>query len=450
MKNHLFLLIFFYVSCSLFAAQEQEGAERQEKIIYRIIIDSDINTTSRIFLSNGLKEADALEADAVLIRLNTYGGAFVDADSMRTAILYNKIPVHVFIDNNAASAGALISIACEKIFMRSGASIGAATVVDGASGEQAPDKYQSYMRSLMRSTAETRGRDPLIAEAMVDNHIYIPNIVDSGKTLTFTAQEALRFGFCDGIADTQHEVITQFLGFENYKIIEYKPTFLDRLKGFLMSPGFQAILIMIIIAGIYFELQSPGIGFPSIAAITAAILYFTPLYIDGLVQHWELIVFILGIVLVFLELFVLPGFGILGISGIVFICMGLVFALINNDFFSFENVEVPDVSRSVLTVLSGLFLSIISIFWLSSRIGEKGLFKKIALTTDLESSESVNANDFNLIGQEGKAMTDLRPSGKVFINNEVYDAISIGSFIEKDSNVRVIKFENMQIYVETV
>jgi membrane-bound serine protease (ClpP class) len=448
MKSYLFTLVFFYfLSFSLFA---QEDTIRQEKIIYRINIDSDINTTSRIFLRNGLKEADVFEADAVLIRLNTYGGAFVDADSMRTAILYNKIPVHVFIDNNAASAGALISIACEKIFMRPGASIGAATVVDGTSGEQAPDKYQSYMRSLMRSTAETRGRDPLIAEAMVDNHIHIPNVVDSGKTLTFTAQEALKFGFCDGIADTQHEVISKFLGFENYKIVEYKPTFLDKLKGFLMSPAFQAILIMIIIAGIYFELQSPGIGFPSIVAITAAILYFTPLYIDGFVQHWELIVFILGIILVFVELFVFPGFGIAGISGITFIALGLIFALINNDFFNFENVEVSDVSRSVLTVLSGLLFSFISILWLSSRIGEKGLFRKIALTADLENSESVNLNDFNLIGQEGKAMTDLRPSGKVFINNEVYDAVSNGFFIEKDTLVKVVKFENMQIYVETV
>jgi len=444
MKNRLLTIIAFLLfSFKLFAQEE-------EKIIYIININSEINTTSRIYLNNGLKEADELNADAVLIHLNTYGGTVVDADSMRTAILYNEIPVHVFIDNNAASAGALISIACQEIYMRPGASIGAATVVDGHGGEQAPDKYQSYMRSMMRSTAETRGRDPLIAEAMVDNRVHIPNLVDSGKTLTFTAQEALKFNFCNGIANSREEVITKYLGYDNYKIEEYKPSFYDKLKGFLTNPAFQAILIMIIVAGIYFELQSPGMGFPSLAAIVSAILYFTPLYIDGLAQNWELVVFILGLILVVLEIFVIPGFGIAGISGIIFVGMGLTFALINNDLFSFEQVEIPDISRSVLTVLSGMLLSFISILWLSSRIGENGLFKKVALTADLESSESVNVNDFSLIGQEGKTMTDLRPSGKVFINNEVYDAISNGSFIEKDTNVRVIKFENMQIYVEMI
>lgn len=434
-----------------------------EPLIYKINIDSEINTTSRIFLSNGLKEAGQLNATAVLLRLNTYGGALTDADSMRTALLYNDIPVYVFIDNNAASAGALISIACNKIFMRPGASIGAATVVEGVNGEQAPDKYQSYMRSIIRATAEAHGRDtiiegkdttyrwirnPLIAEAMVDDRIYIPNVVDSGKVLTLTAQEALRWGFCDGIVDSEKELITEYLGYKTYELKEYQPSFYDRLKGFLTNPGFQAFLIMIIIAGIYFELQTPGFGFPSIAALTAAVLYFTPLYMDGLVQYWEILVFCIGIILVLLELFVIPGFGIAGIGGIILIGMGLIFALVNNDYFTFREVELPDLSRSVLTVLSGMLLSFFGILWLSSRIGEKGMFRKVALTTDLENSKSIDTHTHPLVGQQGKAMTGLRPSGKVMIQNEIYDAISIHSFIESGADVRVVKSENMQIYVE--
>jgi membrane-bound serine protease (ClpP class) len=467
MKHYLLIFAFLnFISFNLSSQQEnRELKNEKQKVVYKININSEINTTSHIYLINGLEEADALNADAVLIHLNTYGGALVDADSMRTAILYNKIPVSVFIDNNAASAGALISIACQKIYMRPGASIGAATVVNGGTGEQAPDKYQSYMRSIIRATAEAHGkdtiitgrdtvfkwiRDPRIAEAMVDDRIFIPNIIDSGKTLTLTAEEAFRIGFCDGIANTEHEVITTFLGYDTYKIVEYRPSFYDKLKGFLTNPGFQAILIMIIVAGIYFELQSPGIGFPSIAAVTAAVLYFTPLYLDGLAQNWELIVFFLGIILVFLEIFVVPGFGITGISGIVFIGTGLTFALLDNDYFSFKNVEMPDISRSVLTVLSGMLLSMVIILWLSSRIGQKGLFRKIALLTDLESSESIDLNDFKLVGQKGKAMTALRPSGKVIINNEVYDAVSNHNFIESGSDIKVIKFENMQLYVERI
>ena len=453
----IFLLLF---SNTLFA---QEKAEKKEVVIYRININSEINPTSHIYLINGLKEANAMNADAILLHLNTYGGALVDADSMRSAILYNPIPVYVFIDNNAASAGALIAIASKEIYMREGASIGAATVVDGASGEPMTDKYQSYMRSIIRATAEAHGkkaiingndtvyewiRDPKIAEAMVDERIYIPNVVDSGKVLTLTAQEAVKLGFCDGIAENVNEVITQYMGYKDYKLAEYRPTLLDNLKGFLMNPAFQAVLIMIIIAGIYFELQTPGVGFPTFAAVGAAILYFTPLYLDGLVQNWEIIVFIIGIVFVFLEIFVFPGFGISGILGILCIGVGLVFALLNNNYFSFKEVQMPDISRAFLTVLSGLVLGFIIIFWLSTRIGEKGMFRKVALITDLENAGSVDPEIHGLIGKTGTAMTVLRPSGKIMIDNEMYDAVSNQGFIETGRNVKVVRFENMQLYVE--
>ncbi|GHT58371.1 hypothetical protein AGMMS50239_02790 [Bacteroidia bacterium] len=455
----IFLILSFF-SNALFA---QEKTEKKEVVIYQININAEINSTSHIYLINGLNEANAMNADAVLLHLNTYGGTLVDADSMRSAILYNRIPVYVFIDNNAASAGALIAIACKKIYMREGASIGAATVVNGGSGEAMPDKYQSYMRSIIRATAESHGkktiingndttyewiRDPKIAEAMVDERINIPNVIDSGKVLTLTAQEAVKLGFCDGIAESTDEVITQYMGYRDYKSAEYKPTLLDNMKGFLMNPAFQAVLIMIIVAGIYFELQTPGIGFPTFAAIGAAILYFTPLYLDGLVQNWEIIIFIIGIICVFLEIFVFPGFGVSGILGIICVTTGLAFALLNNDYFSFKEVRMPDISRALLTVLSGLILGFLIILWISTRIGEKGMFRKIALTTDLENAGSVNLETYGLIGKTGTAMTVLRPSGKIMIDNEMYDAVSNQDFVETGKDVKVVKFENMQLYVE--
>jgi len=460
MNKIIFLIAFIPIAFNLIA---QEETHNKKALIYKINIQSEINTTSRIYLNNGLKEANAMNADAILLHLNTYGGTVVDADSMRSAILYNPIPVYVFIDNNAASAGALIAIACKKIYMRRGANIGAATVVNGNSGEAMPDKYQSYMRSIIRSTAETHGkdtivvgkdttyrwvRDPLIAEAMVDERVCIPNVIDSGKVLTFTALEALKFGYCDGIAENAHEIITQYLGYNDYQLVEYKPTLYDNLKGFLMNPAFQAILIMIIIAGIYFELQSPGTAFPAIAAVVAAVLYFTPLYLDGFVQYWEIIIFIAGIILLLLEIFVIPGFGITGILGILFIGVGLVFALLDNDYFSFEHVRMSDLTRSILTVFSGILLGMFFMLWLSSRIGEKGIFRKIALNTDLTTSESADQSTHSLVGRTGKAMTVLRPSGKVMIDNEVYDAVSNQGFIDSGTTVTVVKFENMQIYVE--
>jgi membrane-bound serine protease (ClpP class) len=448
-------LLLLLVTCSSIA--------EEQPLIYKIDIKREIDNTTQLYLSKGLAEAQLLNADAVLIHLNTYGGQVDMADSMRTAILYNPIPVYVFIDNNAASAGALISIAAKKIYMRKGANIGAATVVNQM-GEAMPDKYQSYLRAMIRSTAEAHGkdtivqgrdtvfrwvRDPSIAEAMVDERIVVPNLIDSGKVLTFTAEEAVRWGYCDGIAESVDEVVRQHLGFSTYRLERYSPSWLDNLKGFLMNPAIQSIFILIIIGGIYFELQTPGMGFPSAAAVLAAILYFAPLYIDGLAQNWEILLFVFGLLLVAVEVFVIPGFGVTGIGGIICIITGLTLSLLDNFNFNFEGVAAPDFGRATLTVLLGLGGGFVLMIWLSDRIGHKGLFRRVALTTDLETSVSVPERTA-LIGREGRAETVLRPSGKVKIDDEWYDGVSESGFIEKGTKVKVIRFENAQVYVQSV
>ena len=435
----------------------------EKSLIYKIDIKNEIDNRTRIYLSKGLSEARLLKADAVLIHMNTYGGLVDAADSMRTAILYSPIPVSVFIDNNAASAGALISIAAKNIYMRKGANIGAATVVS-QTGEAMPDKYQSYMRSMIRSTAEAHGkdtiiqgndtiykwkRDPLIAEAMVDERTVVPLLTDSGKVLTFTAEEAVRWGYCDGIAESVDDVITKHMGYQDYEIKSYEPSWIDNIKGFLMNPVAQSLLIIIIIGGIYFEMQTPGIGFPSGAAILAAILYFFPLYIEGLAANWEIIVFVVGILLMLVEIFILPGFGVAGISGIVFIVSGLTMALLNNTNFNFEQVSGAEAGRASLTVLMGIGIGFALMIWISDRIGHKGVFRKIALVTDLEEAVSTPSLR-SLVGKEGTAATVLRPSGKVLIDGEIYDGVSVQDFIEKGSPIKVVRFENAQVYVQAI
>ncbi|HOG06208.1 MAG TPA: nodulation protein NfeD, partial [Paludibacter sp.] len=350
--------------CLVFAALSALGTLTGSTTFYKIDIKKDIGSTTWIYTQKGFEEAAEKQADAILIHMNTYGGEVLYADSIRTKILNADLPVYVFIDNNAASAGALIAIACDKIFMRPGSTIGAATVVSQM-GEAMPDKYQSYMRATMRATAEAHGkdtivhgrdttyqwkRDPKIAEAMVDQGTVIPNLVDSGKTLTFTAIEAERYGYCDGIAKDMDEVINKYLKINDYKVISFRPSAMDNIKGFLMSSIFQGILIMLIIGGIYFELQTPGIGFPSIVAVTAALLYFAPLYIEGLAANWEILVFVIGLILLAVEIFAIPGFGITGILGIIFIIAGLTLSLVNNVNFDFEPVETGALGKALFTV----------------------------------------------------------------------------------------------------
>ncbi|MDR2921355.1 MAG: nodulation protein NfeD [Tannerella sp.] len=460
---HLIYIVLLSFA-GLFLVQLSDAQVKKDtSLVYRIDIKKEIDHTSQIYLSRGLNEARQLGADAILIHLNTYGGLLEAADSMRTAILYSPIPVYVFIDNNAASAGALISLACRKIYMRKGASIGAATVVDQTGGSM-PDKYQSYMRSMMRSTAEAHGkdtiingkdttyrwiRDPQIAEAMVDDRVVIPNLIDSGKTLTFTAEEAVKWGFCDGIAESEDEILTKYIGYKEYELTSYSPSWSDNLKGFLMNPIFQSILILIIIGGIYFELQTPGVGFPLAAAIVAAILYFSPLYIEGLAQNWEILLFVVGLILIALEIFVIPGFGIAGVSGIILVVAGFFLSLLDNVNFNFEGVSTTDTGRATLTVLIGFVLGTVSVVWLSSKIGTTGLFRRVALVADLENTTSSPVLT-DLIGKEGVAYTVLRPSGKVTIEGELYDAVSESGYIEKGTAVRIVRFENAQVYVEII
>ncbi|MDR0995236.1 MAG: nodulation protein NfeD [Tannerella sp.] len=451
--------LFFCISflLSVFSAY---GHSEAKPLVYRIDIREEIDHKSQLQLSRGLEEARQLGAKAVLLCLNTYGGQVDMADSMRTAILYSPIPVYVFVDNNAASAGALISIAAKKIYMREGATIGAATVVN-QTGAAMPDKYQSYMRAMMRATAEAQGkdtlveggdtllrwvRDPHLAEAMVDQRIVIPHLVDSTKVLTLTAKEAVKWGYCDGIAESPEEVITRFLGFHDYQEAVFTPSWIDNVKGFLMSPFLQSLFILVIIGGLYFELQSPGIGFPLIAAVLAAVLYFAPLYIDGLAQNWEILMFVGGLVLLALELFVIPGFGITGICGILLIVAGLFFSLLNNLDFGLEGVSRAAIGQASLTVLFGLLLGFGLTLWLSNRIGRKGFFRRIALETDLEDSVSAPLHE-ELAGSYGVAATVLRPSGKVRVGDEVYDAVSESGFIEKGRKVKILRTENAQIYV---
>lgn len=464
MNRHTWVAFFLLFSVTFGLCAQATTDSTKTNLVYTFKIFREIGSTSWIHTQEAFAEAEALGADVILLHMNTYGGQVVFADSIRTKILNSSIPVHVFIDNNAASAGALISIACDSIYMRPGANIGAATVVN-QSGEKMPDKYQSYMRSTIRATAESHGkdtivtgkdttyvwrRDPHVAEAMVDESIYIPGIIDTGKILTFTTLEAIEHGFCEGQANTITEVIEK-LEITDYEIKEFTPSFYDGLKGLLTSPILQGILILVIIGGIYFELQTPGVGFPLLAAAIAAVLYFSPLYIDGLAANWEIIIFIIGLALIGLEVFVIPGFGIAGVSGIILVVTGLTLSMLNNDFFDFEPVGFNKLLEALGIVLSGLFGSLLGIIYLSKKLLTSPTFgAKIALQTTEDASLgyiSVEAALAGLVGQTGTAHTVLRPSGKIMLEGEIYDAVAETGYIDKDSEIKVTRFLHGQLYV---
>ena len=447
------LPLLFLLSLILMAPRLDAKAVSSDSVKTKVMvmeIKSDIDPRMSRYVDLALKDADLKEADLVIIHMDTYGGALKDADKIRTQLLEYKKPVWVFIDKDAASAGALISIACDSIYMAEGASIGAATVVT-AQGEAAPDKYQSYMRSIMRSTAEAKGRDPKIAEAMVDEKIELDTIAPAGQVLTLSTSEAIKLGYCEGQVSSIEDILKRYQ-MDNYEIIHFKLDVVERVISVFLNPFVSGILILIIIGGLYFELQTPGVGFPILASVIAMIFYFVPYYLNGLAANWEIAIFFLGVALLALELFVIPGFGVAGFSGITLMIASLVLVMLNNDSFDFFFVEFGAIIKAVLTIIAAFLGSIVFVFFGGLKFTDTQMFKRLALQDTQKSKEGYTASfkAISYVGKKGKAYTVLRPSGKVEIEGEILDAYTQGTFINKDTEIVVVSDEGTSLKVRKV
>lgn len=451
---------------SLFLLPGTVTATGRECKVYTFPINGDIMPAQQRLVSKCLTEAREQETDLVVIRMNTYGGLVNVADSIRTMILNYPTPIWVYIDNQAASAGALIALAADRIYMHPGGSIGAASVVD-QNGQPMPDKFQSFMRATMRATAESHGqvieriengdtirrwwRDPQTAEAMVGRTVADSTTVN---VLSFTASEAVKNHFSEGTASSLEETLAQG-GVETYTLTEYRPTTLDRLLAWLMNPVVQGIFVMMIVGGIYFELQSPGIGFALVVAILGAVLYFAPLYLEGVAQNWELILFIIGLVLLAVEIFVLPGFGIAGVAGIVAVILGLSFAAIDNDLLRHlptGEITVGWILQPILIVIIAATAALIGGLLLSKRFltGTTPLQRKVVLTAEMAPEQGYVSHPqvaSELIGKTAEVAAVLRPSGRVIIDGIYYDAIAEeGQFIPRGKQVIITRFEGGVVY----
>ncbi|MAD59211.1 MAG: serine protease [Flammeovirgaceae bacterium] len=445
MYSNIFKLFILFIAPILICEAESE----KKKILLGEIkanIDPRTNRYTKLLLEEGKKN----QYDIIIIEMDTYGGAVNDADDIRTRILDYDKPIYVWINKDAASAGALISIACDSIYMSSGASIGAATVVTG-DGEQAPDKYQSYMRSIMRSTAEAKGRDPKIAEGMVDEDLQVDSVSQEGKVITFSTNEAIKFGFCDAELNSVEEILER-QNIEDYEISKFSLGSTENIISLFLNPFVSGILLLLIFGGLYFELQTPGVGFPIIASITALLLYLIPYYLNGVAENWEIILLFFGIILIAVEVFIIPGFGVFGLLGLFTSISSLILIMLNNDLFDFTFVVSSDIVSASLSVLISIFLLGIIILFGGIKLTDTDAFKKIALEETQDSKKGYISNNYpkEIVGKIGKSFTILRPSGKVIIDDSIYDATSSDGFVEKNSKIKVIGNEGSALKVRKV
>jgi membrane-bound serine protease (ClpP class) len=307
---------------------------------------------------------------------------------------------------------------------------------------------------MMRATAEYRGRNPDIAEAMVGKPMNNDTGYAVGNVLTLTRDEAAVKGFCDGFAENTNELL-QKEGYADYTIVEPEFSWIDKIINFLINPFVHGILILLILGGIYFEMQHPGIGFPLAVAITAAILFFAPLYLEKLAASWEILVFIAGLLLLGLEVFVIPGFGLAGISGIVLILAGLILSLLRNIYFDFTFVSGISILQAFIVVISSFVATFVIIFSTGGLLMKSRLFQRLVLQDSLPKPEYRPAGPGpdmlqNLKGKTGIAFTDLHPAGKIEVEGAVYDALSESEFISKNSNIIVLQDYGNRIVVRKI
>jgi membrane-bound serine protease (ClpP class) len=422
------------------------SAWADEGPVYVVAVEGMIDNVLVQYVDRAVSEAEAADAAFIVLHIDTFGGLVAAADRIRQRILDTPILTIAWIDKNAASAGALIAYACDRIVMAPGASIGAATVVEGTTGEPASDKYQSYVRGLMRATAEANGRDPRIAEAMVDPDVAIEGLVPAGKVLTLSAAEALRLGVADGLAATLDEVF-EALGYGPHPVVSYAQTPLERGLRVLASPVMQTIFLLLMLGGLYVELQTPGFGLPGLLGLLGALLFFAPNYLMGLVEFWEVLLFLVGVGLLLVELLILPGFGIAGVAGILFMIGGLLAALIGNVGFSFPAMRQLASALLTLTatlVLFGVLLAVIGRYLPRTR-----RFQSLMLVSGLSRKQGYTAQsvEAHLIGRQGRAVTPLRPSGIAEIDGRRLDVTTAGLFVPAGTMVEVVRVQGSRIEV---
>lgn len=401
-------------------------------LVYLVEVEGEINPGLAKFIEKSIQQAESDGVQAIILQINTYGG-FVDSSiRIRDMLLETPVMSVAFVKDRAWSAGALITLACDQVFMASGSSVGAAETRPNE------EKIKSAYRKEFKTTAEKQGRNPDIAAAMVDSDIVVEGVTKKGKLLTLTANEALNVQIADGIASSRQELLTE-LGFADGVLKVLEPSLADQFARFITNPYVAGLLILIGFIGLIVEAVTLGWGVGGSIGILALTLFFSGNMLVGNTSWGLIILFIAGLLLLALEFFVVPGFGITGIGGTVLVISSL--------FLTFGD---PTVGMYVVSIT--MIASVVAAVLIFRYFGKSKMWKRIALNTSqtVEKGYLAPKSREDLLGVEGEAMTILRPTGTALFNGERVDVITEGSFISQGSKIKVIKVEGTKVIVREV
>ena len=449
----VFLLTFFLAG--EFGARGNESTGARQKKVYVLPIRDDIMPPLVYLVRRGVKEAMEAKADWLILDMDTNGGRVSVTEEIIEILNNFKGQTATFVNKKAFSAGAIIAIATQKIFMAPQSVIGAAApimLVPGGTAQDMPEtmqaKMNSALRALVRTSAQKNGYNIEVVEAMIDKskELRIGDKVlnEKGQILTLTNTEAEQeYGeppkplLSSGTVEDLDKLLKR-LGLEDAARVDVQPSGVERLATWInmISP----LLLIIGIAGIYIEFKTPGFGLPGIIGIVAFAIYFFGGYIAGLSGLEWIAVFLLGLALVAIELFVFPGTVALGLTGAVLMLVALVMAMV--DIYpgmpaipSLEKLELP---------LRDLFIAFVggaaAVLVLSRWLPKTALYGKLVSQTasGMGTVAELEQKQQSRIGQVGVAVSPLRPGGKAQFGNEILDVITEGEMIEQGQRVKIV------------
>ena len=431
------------LTAGIIAGQGTDRGPAAGELVFRIPVTGTVEMGLAPFVERSLRDAKASGARAAVLVIETPGGRVDAAERIVDAIKNADFPVYAFVDRRAFSAGALIALAADEVFMVPGAVMGAATPVTGA-GEKAPEKIVSAMRSEMRALAQDRGLDPMVAEAMVDESIAIPGVIDEGRLLTLTTEEAVRVGYARTADSFEH--VLEAIDARDSPVHATEVNWAESLVRFFTHPLVAPMLLSIGFLGLIIEIKTPAFGLAGLAGLGALGLFFGSHYIIGLAGLEELLLLGGGLVLLALEVFVIPGFGIAGIAGIGALGTGVVLSLVSSLATGADFAQAFSILSLAAVVVAVGIWALVRHLPGSGRFARSGLLLKDE--TSRESGYLSAAIRSELVGAKGIALTDLRPSGAARIAGERVDVTAETDWIPAGSAIRVVRSEGYRHVVQ--
>jgi membrane-bound serine protease (ClpP class) len=434
---------YLFIIAILFFVVSLRASDRQ---VYHIRIEGTIDLGLPPYIERIVNQATDAEAEAIILEINTFGGRLDAATQIKDILLNTDIKTIAFINKRAISAGALISLSCKVITMVPGSSIGAATVVD-QSGEKASEKVISYFRAEMGATAEKNDRNRLIAEGMVDEDVEIEGLSEKGKLITLTTEDAITWEIADYVVDD----LDALLDSTNYKeenLVYSKINWAERVVRFFTDPMVSSLLISLGLLGLFFEIKSPGWGVPGTLGLLFLALFFGSHYIVNLANIIEIVLFICGVGLLLLEIFVIPGFGVAGIGGIVLMMAGLYLSLVGQ----LKQVSSSDLSTAAAYLSLSFIITFSGVIVILKLFPKTPFWKRISLQESQHKDEGyVASRDYSkYLGKLGRALSPLRPAGIGLFEGERLDVVSDGDFIDKDIPIEIIRIDGYRLIVRQV